>query len=47
MSTRVDAAINITTLAARPAGTHGVSSLCNSHQRTKNNAAEAAAAAVM
>lgn len=42
-----EAATSITTLAARPAGTHGFSSLCNIHQRMKNNAADAAAAAVI
>jgi hypothetical protein len=39
--------MNITMLAAKPAGTQGVSSFCNIHQRTKNNTREAAAAAVM
>jgi hypothetical protein len=47
ITTRAEAATSITTLAAKPAGTQGVSSLCNIHQRTKNNAAEAAAAAVI
>src|SRR5438132_13898141 len=41
------AATSMTTLAARPAGTHGDSSACNIHQSTKNNAPAAAAAAVM
>src|SRR5260370_39344425 len=46
-SIRADAATNITTLAAKPAGTHGFSSPCSIHQSTKNKAAEAAAAAVI
>jgi len=37
----------MTTLAAKPAGTQGFSSLCNIHQSTKNNVAEAAPAAVI
>jgi hypothetical protein len=34
-------------LAARPAGTQGVSSPCSNHHSTKNNTAEAAVAAVI
>jgi hypothetical protein len=41
------AATNITTLAANPAGTQGVSSSCNIHQSTKNKAAAVAVAATM
>jgi hypothetical protein len=37
----------MTTLAAKPAGTHGDSSACNIHHKTKNKAAATAAAAVM
>jgi hypothetical protein len=37
----------MTTLAAKPAGIQGFSSPCNIHQSTKNNAADAAAAAVI
>src|SRR2546421_10349442 len=37
----------MTTLAAKPAGTHGDSSACNIHHKTKNKAAATAAAAVI
>jgi len=41
------AATNITTLAANPAGTHGVSSSCNIHHSRKKSAAAMAVAATM
>src|SRR2546423_674522 len=44
---RAEAATSITTLAANPAGTHGFSSSCNIHHKTKKSAAAAAEAATI